>query len=99
MTAPPYEWPTSSTGPSTDSAARRTLSASVVTLRSGFGVAIAATPRPRRLASTPLQLDDSAKAPCTSTTVMGSGMILLSGSSVGTEEQAIDRLLDSTSSQ
>jgi hypothetical protein len=49
----------------------------VVTLRSGFGVAIAETPSACRREITSLQLADSANAPCTRTTVNFWDMISL----------------------
>ena len=59
------------------SVARRTFSASVLTLRSGLGVATTPTPWSFSREITPDQLADSANAPWTRTTVMDSDMGLL----------------------
>ena len=69
MTAPPYEWPTSTIGPSMLSSSALTWAASEDSPRSGFGAAT------HRIAVGHQLLDDrlnplpSAKAPCTSTIV------------------------------
>ena len=43
--------------------------------RSGFGAALTSSPRVCRRSTTPLQLEESANAPCTSTTVRGALLV------------------------
>src|SRR3954464_5306554 len=69
MTAPPYECPTSTTGPSRLRTRSLTAAASAATLRSGLAAAITVWPASSRGSMTPSQLDDSANAPCMRTMV------------------------------
>jgi hypothetical protein len=69
ITAPPYECPTRTTGPSTESRTAFTWAASPDRLRSGLATAIVWCPAACSRAMTPFQLADSAKAPWTRTTV------------------------------
>src|SRR5262249_2527625 len=69
MTAPPYECATSSTGPGISSSTPAVYAESISIPRSGFAGAVTSTPFSWSRSITPFQLDASAKAPCTSTTV------------------------------
>src|SRR4051794_39992695 len=69
MTAPPYEWPTASTGPGICAIALATYAASAAMPRSGLDTACTGTPAASSRSVTPAQLPESAKAPWTSATV------------------------------
>ena len=74
ITAPPYEWPTASTGPGTWSRTLAMYAESLEMPRNGFAGTVTGTPFARSRVATGLQLDPSANAPCTSTTV---GVLLI----------------------
>src|SRR5476649_285468 len=67
MTAPPHEWPTSSTLPGIRSIARWVASTSAASEVSGFWTAQTRNPSLRSVGTTSSQLEPSAQAPCTST--------------------------------
>src|ERR687890_785814 len=67
ITAPPYEWPTSTTGPGSVSRKARTYAASPDSDRSGLATAATVYPSLCSGATTLLQLEASAQAPCTRT--------------------------------
>src|SRR4051794_7636158 len=69
MTAPPYEWPTMTIGPSIDRSSAATYAASLRNSRSGFAAPIARKPWPRTARIEPSQPLLSAHAPWTKTTV------------------------------
>src|ERR671936_421413 len=69
ITAPPYEWPTTTTGPDCASITRFVVSTSVASDVSGFWTAITVYPWSWRRGMTSCQLEPSANAPCTSTIV------------------------------
>jgi hypothetical protein len=71
ITAPPYECPTARTRPGTWSNTLATYALSLEMPRSGLAAAITWMPCAWRRSMTPAQLELSAKAPCTSTTVSG----------------------------
>src|SRR5262249_44174665 len=63
ITAPPYEWPTRTTGPSIWSMTDAVCEASYGRPRSGFGGATTVWPSPTSRSNTGRQLDGSANAP------------------------------------
>ena len=65
----PYEWPTASTGPGVCSNTLAVYAESTEMPRSGFAGAVTCTPLACSRSITPFQLEPSANAPCTSTTV------------------------------
>src|SRR4051794_19842575 len=69
MTAPPYEWPTMTIGPSIDRRSDATYAASLRNSRSGLAAPIARKPWPRSARIEPSQPVLSAHAPWTKTTV------------------------------
>jgi hypothetical protein len=69
ITKPPYEWPTSTTGPVSVCRNVRTDAASLATDRSGLGMARTVYPSSCSRSVTPFQLEASAQEPCTSTMV------------------------------
>src|SRR3954454_8113867 len=69
MTAPPYEWAASTTGPSMVRTRSLTAAASPARVRSGLAAAITRWPSARSGSITRSQLADSAKAPWTRTMV------------------------------
>ena len=68
-TAPPYEWPTARMGPGTCSSTLAMYAESIPIPRRGFAGAVTFTPFASSSSTTPFQLDASAKAPWTRTTV------------------------------
>src|SRR5919198_3666976 len=69
ITAPPYEWATSTTGPSTVRTRSPTAAASVANPRNGLAAAITGCPAFASESTTELQLADSANAPWTRTMI------------------------------
>jgi hypothetical protein len=69
ITAPPYECPTSTIGPRTVFRKSATYRASVMRSSTGFAIARTRTPSRCSIRTSPAQLDASAHAPWTSTTV------------------------------
>src|SRR5580692_11468024 len=69
ITAPPHEWPTSMTGPSAASIARFVAATSSASDVNGFCTAVTWRPRAWSNGITFAQLEPSAKAPCTRTTL------------------------------
>jgi hypothetical protein len=69
MIAPPYEWPTATTGPEICRIALATYALSEAMPRSGLDTAVTGTPDARSRATTSFQPELSAKAPCTRATV------------------------------
>lgn len=77
MTAPPYEWPTSTTGPSISRTWAAIRPASYAGPCSSLDSATAGMPRLCSSAITPVQDEFSANAPCTRTTVGVLSVIVL----------------------
>jgi len=71
ITAPPQEWPTRTTSPLWASTTRRTAATSSASDDSGFCTDTTFKPFACSSGVTWFQLDPSANAPCTSTTVVG----------------------------
>src|SRR5690349_10602781 len=69
MTAPPYEWPTASTGPGICRSALVTYAVSMAMPRSGLETAWTFTPAARSCRTTSFHPELSANAPCTRATV------------------------------
>src|SRR5258706_1516221 len=72
MTVPPQEWATSTVGPSCSANARRVAATDSASEVSGFCTAVTFTPAAWRRGITSAQLEPSAHAPCTSTTLRAS---------------------------
>jgi len=72
MTVPPQEWATSTVGPSCSASARRVAATDSASEVSGFCTAVTCRPAACRRGMTSAQLDPSAHAPCTSTTLRAS---------------------------
>src|SRR5258706_12976862 len=73
MTVPLQEWATSTVGPSCSANARRVAATESASDVSGFCTAVTCRPAAWRRKITSLQLEPSAHAPCTSTTLRASG--------------------------
>ena len=71
MTTPPQEWPTRTTGPVCASSTRRVAATSSASEVSGFWTETTFRPLACRRGTTRFHAEPSAKAPCTSTTVVG----------------------------
>jgi hypothetical protein len=71
ITAPPYECPTAMIGPGVCSSTPAMYAESIESPRSGFAGAMTGTPFSCSRSITLFQLEPSANAPCTSTTVGG----------------------------
>src|SRR5882672_9168595 len=69
MTVPPQEWATSTVGPSCNASARRVAATESSSDVSGFCTAVTFKPAACRYGITSAQLEPSAHAPCTSTTL------------------------------
>ena len=69
MTVPPQECATSTVGPSCNANARRVAATESCSEVSGFCTAVTFSPAACRYGMTPAQLEPSAQAPCTSTTL------------------------------
>src|SRR2546423_15469939 len=69
MTVPPQEWATSTVGPSCSANARRVAATESASVVSGFCTAVTCKPAAWRREMTSAQLEPSAHAPCTSTTL------------------------------
>src|ERR1700738_4434029 len=72
MTVPPQEWATSTVGPSCSANARRVAATDSASVVSGFCTAVTCKPAAWRREITSAQLEPSAHAPCTSTTLRAS---------------------------
>src|SRR5882672_2517959 len=72
MTVPPHEWATSTVGPSCSANARRVAATESASDVSGFCTAVTCKPAACRREMTSAQLEPSAHAPCTSTTLRAS---------------------------
>src|SRR5216684_7313757 len=72
MTVPPQEWATSTVGPSCSAKARRVAATESSSEVSGFCTAVTLRPAACRYGMTAAQLEPSAHAPCTSTTLRAS---------------------------
>src|SRR6266403_5245452 len=92
MTVPPHEWATSTVGPSCIASTRRVSATESSTEVSGFCTAVTCKPAACSRGITSLQLEPSAQAPCTNTTLRactGADVCALTGHVVSANESAL----------